>query len=59
MTRDQAKDKIRTLGGIITSSVSKNTDYLIVGDNPGSKYAKAQKLGVTILNEEEFLKLLK
>ncbi len=59
MTRDETKNKIRSLGGIITSSVSKNTDYLIVGENPGSKYSKAQALGINILNEEDFLKLLK
>jgi DNA ligase (NAD+) len=58
LTRDAAKDKIRTLGGKTTESVTKNTDYVVAGENSGSKYDKAKELGVTILNEEEFLKLL-
>lgn len=57
--RDEAKEKIRNLGGKSSSSVSKNTDYVIAGENPGSKYDEAQKLGVTILTEEEFLKMVK
>ncbi|MFA5318515.1 MAG: NAD-dependent DNA ligase LigA [Patescibacteria group bacterium] len=59
LTRDEAKDKIRKLGGSISSSVSKNTDYVVAGENSGSKYEKAMKLGVKILSEEEFLKLIK
>jgi len=55
--RDEAKDKIRELGGSVSSSVSKKTDYVIVGEKPGSKAAKAEKLGVEILSEKEFLKL--
>ncbi len=54
MSRDQAKEKIRSLGGKVQSSVSKNTDYLVCGENPGSKFIEAQKLGIKILNEEEF-----
>lgn len=57
MTRDEAKDKIRALGGDVSGSVSKNTDYVVAGDNPGSKYDNAQKLGVTLIGEKEFLKL--
>lgn len=57
-TREEAKEKIRKLGGNISSSVSKNTNYVIIGENPGSKYEKAKKLGVKILDEKEFLKLL-
>ncbi len=57
-TRDEAKDKIRELGGEVSSSVSKNTDFVVVGKNPGSKYDKAKKLGIKILNEKEFLKIL-
>ena len=57
-TRDEAKENIRSLGGDVSSSVSKKTDYVVVGDDPGSKYDKAKKLGVKIINEEEFEKLL-
>ena len=56
--RDVAKDKVRELGGDISSSVSKNTDYVVAGSEPGSKYDQAQKLGVKILSEQEFLKML-
>jgi len=59
MTRDEAKEKIRALGGDISSSVGKNTDYVIVGKSPGSKYDKARGLGVKIIDEKEFLKMLK
>ena len=57
MTRDEAKEKIRSLGGNVNESVSKETDYIIVGDNPGSKYNKAKKLGVKIIDEVGFKKL--
>jgi len=57
-TRDGAKDMIRNAGGDISSSVSKKTDYVIAGENPGSKYDKAKKLGIKIINEEEFIKLI-
>jgi len=59
MSRDEAKAKIRTLGGDTSESVSAKTSYLVAGENPGSKLDKAEKLGVKILNEQEFLKLLK
>ncbi|MFM2357887.1 MAG: ligase LigA [Candidatus Parcubacteria bacterium] len=59
MSRDEAKEKIRELGGDVSSSVSKETSYVVAGESSGSKYDKAQELGVTILNEEEFLKLIK
>jgi DNA ligase (NAD+) len=57
-TRDEAKDMIRKAGGDVSSSVSRKTDYVVAGENPGSKYEKAKELGVTIVNEEEFKKLL-
>ncbi|MGC8743597.1 MAG: NAD-dependent DNA ligase LigA [Verrucomicrobiia bacterium] len=59
MTREQASEKIESLGGKVSSSVSKKTSFVVVGKDPGSKYEKAKQLGVPILNEEEFLKMLK
>jgi len=59
MTRDEAKEKIRAFGGDVSGSVSKNTDYVVAGENPGSKFDNAKKLGVRILTEKEFLALLK
>ncbi len=58
MSRDEAKEKIRLLGGEMTESVSKATSYVVVGENPGSKYKKAQDLGIKILDEKEFVRLL-
>jgi len=58
MSRDEAKEKIRALGGSIGESVSKETSYLIAGENTGSKYQKATELGVKIIAEKEFLSLL-
>lgn len=55
ITRDEARDKIESLGGITTNSVSKKTDVVIVGDSPGSKYDKALELGIPIWSEQEFL----
>jgi len=55
LSRNEAKELIETLGGKNTSSVSKKTDVVIVGENPGSKYDDAVKLGITIWNEDEFL----
>ncbi|MBR4903402.1 MAG: NAD-dependent DNA ligase LigA, partial [Selenomonadaceae bacterium] len=57
-TRDAASALITERGGLVKGSVTKATNYLIVGDKPGSKLTKAQELGVTILSEEEFEKLL-
>jgi DNA ligase (NAD+) len=58
LTRKDAQNLILSLGGKATSSVSKKTDYVVVGENPGSKYDKAVSLGITILTEEEFKKLV-
>ncbi len=57
-TRDEAKAIIEEHGGKVTGSVSKKTDYLLLGEDPGSKYEKAKKLGVPILSEKEFESLL-
>lgn len=59
LSREEAKEKVREAGGDWVSSVSKNTDYVVAGENPGSKYDKAKKLGVKILSENEFLELLR
>ncbi len=59
MTRETAKEKIRLFGGKISESISKKTDYLVVGRTPGSKLEKAQKLGVKILDEKNFLIILR
>lgn len=58
MTRDDAKQLVRENGGTIISSVSKKLDYLVVGEDPGSKLEKAEKLGIKILTEKQFLQLL-
>ena len=58
MTRDEAGDKIKARGGKVSSSVSKKTSYLVAGESAGSKLAKAEGLGVTILNEEQLVALL-
>jgi len=58
ITREEAKAKIREKGGDISSSVSRNTDYVVAGEEPGSKYDKAKELGVKIIGEKELLKML-
>ncbi len=57
-TRDEAKAMIKENGGTVSSSISKKTDYLVTGENPGSKFEKAKELGVTIVDEPELLRLL-
>ena len=59
ITRNEAKTKIEELGGNVSGSVSKKTDFVIVGENPGSKYDDALKLGINIWNEEEFITKIK
>ena len=59
LTREEAKDRIRSLGGDISSSVSTSVDYVIAGSEPGEKYDKAKKLGVKIITEKEFINLIR
>jgi DNA ligase (NAD+) len=59
LSREEAKEKIKDLGGDVVGSVSKNTGFVVAGENPGSKYDKAIELGVEILDEEEFLKMVR
>ena len=58
-SRDEIHNYIKKLGGKVSTSVSKNTDYLICGENPGSKLEKARAIGVKIISEEEFIELVK
>jgi DNA ligase (NAD+) len=57
-TREEAEAAIESRGGKVTSSVSKKTSYVVVGESPGSKLAKAESLGVPILDEAAFVDLL-
>jgi len=57
LTRSEAESRVEALGGKAVSAVSKKTDYVVAGEDPGSKYEKAQALGIRILSEEEFLEL--
>jgi DNA ligase (NAD+) len=58
MGRNEAKALVESLGGMVLSGVTKNTSYVVVGDEPGSKLAKAKAAGIKVLNEEDFLKLV-
>jgi DNA ligase (NAD+) len=58
MPRDEAKARVQELGGKVSGSVSSKTAYVVAGEDPGSKYTKAEKLQIPILNEENFKKLL-
>ena len=58
LPREAAKERIRALGGDPAESVSRKTDYVVAGTDPGSKYEKAKKLSVKILSETEFLDML-
>ena len=58
MSRDEAGDIIREMGGTVSGSVSKKTDFVVVGEDAGTKLKKATELGLKILDEDEFLKLV-
>ena len=59
LSRTQAQRLVEELGGKYSSSVSKNTDFVVGGKNPGSKYNKAKQLGVRIINEKTFMRFIK
>jgi len=59
ISREKAQEKVKVLGGKTPNSISKNTDFLVLGKNPGSKYEKAKELGIKIISEKEFLDLIK
>ena len=58
MSRDEAKERLENLGAKVAGSVSSKTSYVVVGDDPGSKYEKAKQLNIHILDEETFNKFL-
>jgi len=58
MSRERAKEEVEKLGGESTESVSKNTSFVVIGENPGSKMQKAEKLGAKIIKENDFLILI-
>ena len=59
LTREEAKERIQDEGGTVSGTVSKKTDYVIVGENPGSKAQKAADLGVKVLSESDFLTMIR
>ena len=59
ISREKGKEKVKALGGKTHNSISKNTDFLVLGQNPGSKYEKAKNLGIKIISEKEFLDIIK
>jgi DNA ligase (NAD+) len=59
MSREEAKERIRVLGGEVSESVSRKTSYVVAGENPGSKFAQAEKLSIEVLDEGVFLKMLR
>ncbi|UCE37267.1 MAG: NAD-dependent DNA ligase LigA, partial [Thermoplasmata archaeon] len=58
LSRDEASNLVMDKGGIVSNTVSKKTDFLVVGDKPGSKFEKAKKLGLKIIDEKEFKKIV-
>ena len=59
LPREEIKEKLESLGANVTGSVTKKTDYVIVGENPGSKYNKALELNIKILSEQDYKEMVK
>jgi DNA ligase (NAD+) len=59
MTRDEGEEMVRALGGTVAGSVSKKTSYVVAGSDAGSKLDKARALGVVVLTEDEFLRIVR
>ena len=59
MSRDEVKQKLNYLGAKVSNSVSKNTDYVIVGEQPGAKAKKAKELNIPIISENEWVEIIK
>ncbi|MEE3197971.1 MAG: BRCT domain-containing protein, partial [Pseudomonadota bacterium] len=58
LSREEAKSQLTNLGAKVRASVSKNTDFVVVGENPGSKAARAKELGIEIVSETDFLAII-
>jgi DNA ligase (NAD+) len=58
-SREEAATKVKNLGAEVSSTVSQKTTYVVAGEDPGSKYDKAKSIGVNVMNEQEFMKILK
>ena len=59
LAREEARNLVESVGGITASSVSKKVDFVVAGDDPGSKFDRAKELGIKILTEDEFKKMVK
>ena len=59
LSRNDAQNIVRSLGGDVVSSVSKDTSFIVSGENAGSKLYKARELGITIISEQDFLNMVK
>jgi DNA ligase (NAD+) len=58
MTREEAKRMVEARGGLVVNQISRQVDYLVTGEKPGSKLEKAKAMGIAVMKENEFLKLV-